>query len=307
MTTTSQSMTVYLNGELIPAEQAGVSIFDRGLLFGDGIYEGLRAFEGRVFALDHHVRRMHEGLEDAGIGYDPASLIEPTIELLARNETPDAFIYWQVTRGTPAADAPVRSRLAPEGTRPTVLAFCTPTPGLGSFTAVPEVSACTVADERWHRGLMKSTSLLGNVLAAREASRRDGSVEAILVRDGLLAEACACNVVLAVSDEQGESRLVTPSLDSVPILAGVTRRVLMERVPDIRAEPVKADLLHHASEVILLGTMAMVTSVTRLDGRPVGGGIPGPHARRLLDALRSAITNERDAAAHAPTGGQVRA
>jgi len=296
--TTRDDMTVYLDGQLVPAGHARISPFDRGFLFGDGIYEGLRAFDGHVFAMDRHVERMREGLGGIGLDFDPSELARATPPLLEINATPNAFVYWQVTRGTPGPTDPVRSRLPTPDTRPTALAYCVPTPGLESFDEVPTIHAATVPDARWLRGRLKSTSLLGNVLAAREARERHGASEAIMIREGLVSEACACNVVLAVPDDAGRStRLVTPSLESVPILAGVTRAVLLERMDDLSGEPVPAALLDRASEVILLGTMAMVTSVTRLDAREIGGGAPGPHARRLLDELRRAI--EEDGSSHA--------
>ena len=270
-------MIVHLNGELLPRERAAVSAFDRGFLFGDGVYEGLRSFDGWVIAMDLHAARMREGLAEARIDWDASQLDRMTSELLAANDLRDAFIYWQVTRGTPGPDDPVRTRLPARPMRPTVFGYCVPTPALAQCVEPARVRAATVDDRRWLRGTLKSISLLGNVLAAAEARER-GADDAIMLRDGFVAEGCTCNVV--VVDERG--RMATPSLDSVPILAGVTRALLPEIAPGVESRPVRAAELREASEIILLGTLTMVASVVELDGRPVGAGTPGPAAREVL-------------------------
>ncbi len=270
-------MIVHLNGELLPRERAAVSVFDRGFLFGDGVYEGLRSFDGWVIAMDRHVARIRRGLAEARIDWDASQLQRLTDELLAANGIRDAFIYWQVTRGTPGPDDPVRTRLPARPMRPTVFGYCVPTPGLATCVEPARVRAATTEDRRWLRGTLKSISLLGNVLAAAEARERVAD-DAIMVRDGLVGESCTCNVV--VVDALG--RMATPSLDSVPILAGVTRALLPEFAPAVESRPVRAVELREAREIVLLGTLTTVASVVELDGRPVGDGKPGPAARQLL-------------------------
>lgn len=274
-------MIVYLNGEFVPAERACVNVLDRGFLLGDGVYEGLRAFAGSVHIVDRHIRRMREGLAEARIEWDPTHLGELSDRLMKAAGLRDAFLYWQVTRGVPSAGQPARTRVPAGPMTPTVLGFCTPQPALESYTSPPTIQAAIVEDCRWTRGRLKSISMLGNVLAAIEAAEH-GAREAVLVRDGLVTEACACNVILAVPGEGGETELVTPSLESVPILAGVTRQIILELDPSIVERPVLARELERASEVILVGTTSLVTSVTMLGGRPISGGVPGPHATRLL-------------------------
>lgn len=270
-------MIVHLNGELVPRERAAVTAFDRGFLFGDGVYEGLRSFDGWVIAMDRHVARMREGLAQARIDWDASQLDQLTSELLAANDLRDAFIYWQVTRGAPGPDDPVRTRLPARPMRPTVFGYCVPTPALAQCVEPARVRAATVEDRRWLRGTLKSISLLGNVLAAVEARER-GADDAILLRDGLVAESCTCNVV--VVDAHG--RMATPSLDSVPILAGVTRALLPEIAPGVESRPVRSAELREAREIVLLGTLTMVASVVELDGTPVSAGEPGQAAREFL-------------------------
>ena len=153
-------------------------------------------------------------------------------------------------------------------------------------------SGVTTPDTRWLRGRVKSISLLGSVLAGYE-SVAAGADDAILVRDGLVCESTSANLFAVVPGAGGRTELVTPSLDSVPILAGVTRDILIEEMPQIVQRPVRAGELVHASEVMLVGTLSMVTSITRLDGRSVGAGAPGPVARAMLDALVAAIRRGR--------------
>lgn len=274
-------MQVYLNGVFVGRQEAAISPFDRGFLFGDGVYEGLRAFDGHVIAMERHIARMRDGLGQARIEFDPGVLAAVTEELLERNGLRDAFIYWQVTRGAPAPGQTVRTRVPDAPMKPTVFAYCVPTPGLSTYAAPATTRLRTVEDRRWLRGTLKSTSLLGNVLSVMDAIEQ-GAPDALLVRDGLVGEGSSTNVLLSLPDRRHGSRLVTPSLESTPILAGITRALVLDLMPEIEVRPVKVEELDEASEIMLLGTLSMVISVVELDGRPVGNGAIGPCARRVL-------------------------
>ncbi len=285
-------MLVHLNGSLIPAEQATVSVFDRGFLFGDGVYEGLRSSRGVVISLQRHITRMNLGLAEARIkGFDPSILGELTDELLAATDLADAFIYWQITRGTPpGAEGPARARVTRAPLRPTILGFATPMPPVSSCK-VPEVRRVAIRpDTRWTRGHLKAISLLGGVLAAIEAEEH-GADDAIMVRDGLVTEGTATNVFLSI-----KGRIVTPALESASMLTGVTRALILDADPAIEQRPVRAEELNEAEEIMLVGTKTMVASVVALDGRPVGDprSLPGPRARAMLDALVRSIEREVD-------------
>jgi D-alanine transaminase len=274
---------VHLNGKLIPASQASINVFDRGFLFGEGVYEGLRAFRGHILAMDRHVRRMRDGLSECRLDWDPEQMVALTTDLLGANSLQDAFVYWQITRGHPSPGQPVRTR-SPQGPMtPTVFGYCSPQPPIESYTSPPTITCALRPDTRWLRGHLKSTSLLGGVLAAIEA-QEEGAQDAILTRDGLVTEATASNVILALPRDGGVE-LATPSLESASILAGVTRALELDHGPAIVSRPVKIDELTRASEIMLVGSTSMVTSVVRLDGRPIGDGKPGPQAHRLLQAL----------------------
>jgi D-alanine transaminase len=168
------------------------------------------------------------------------------------------------------------------------LGYCTPQPPIEHYTTPPTVTAITRPDTRWLRGHLKSTSLLGNVLASIEA-QEGGAQDAILTRDGLVTEGTATNVIIALPGSGGQVELATPSLESVSILAGVTRALEVEHGPGITCRPVRVEELARASEIMLLGSTSMVTSVVRLDGKPVGDGRPGPQAHRLLASLVGTI------------------
>ena len=282
---------VHLNGQLVPAEEARVGVFDRGFLFGDGIYEGLRTFAGNIFGLDQHVARMRDGLDQTNIPWNPESLKSLTEALLDANGLENAFVYWQITRGQPAPGEPVRARVLTGKVRPTVFGYCVELPSLDELTNPLTCDALMTEDIRWLKGRVKSISLLGNVLCAIDVAKA-GVDETIMTRGELVAEASASNVVLALPTDNGKTQLVTPSLQSVPILGGVTRGILLDAVPEIVERAVTIDELARATEVILVGTMAMVTTVTRLDGRTIGDGTTGPQARRLFDALIHAIRQD---------------
>jgi len=285
-------MIVHLNGQLVSANDAQISVFDRGFLFGDGIYEGLRATRGHIISLDRHIRRMRAGLDETRItGFEPESLGQLSVDLLAANDLDSAFLYWQVTRGTPE-DGHARPRIPTPGTQPTVLGFATSMPSLDECTE-PEVrSAVVLPDVRWHLGHIKSISLLGNVLSAIEADEA-GAQDAILHRNGVVTEATATNVIAVI-----DGVIITPALQSASFLHGVTRNVLLESDPSIREEVLSVDQLSRADEIILVGTRTLVGSVIALDGKQVGAGVPGPQARRLLSLLRQRVAAQAQEAAH---------
>lgn len=287
-------MLIHLNNQLLPPDQARVSVFDRGFLFGDGVYEGLRATRGVVIGLRHHVDRMRTGLAEARIhGFDPSRLGDLTTELLRANGLEEAGVYWQVTRGAPPAGAPLRARLPHPGSVPTLFGYATPIKPVSEYST-PEVRRLALRpDTRWNRGHLKSTSLLGGVLAAIEADEQGGD-DAVMHRDGLVTEGTATNVFISKN-----GRLITPSLESAPMLAGVTRALILEDDPSIEVRPVRVEELSDADEIMLTGTYTMVSAGSTLDGRPIGGiQAPGPASRHLMGILLRAI--ERDVhSAHA--------
>jgi len=157
---------VYLNGEFVSAAEARVSVFDRGFLFGDAVYEVLRYFDGKPFAMDLHIQRLHRTLGEVRLAHFRAEeIIRLGDELLARNDLRDACVYWQITRGT----GPGRSHLPPADLRPTVFGCADPTPPLSECLVPPEVAAALHEDWRWARCDIKSTNLLANILGINKS------------------------------------------------------------------------------------------------------------------------------------------
>jgi D-alanine transaminase len=284
-------MIVHLNGKLVPRESARIDPFDRGFLFGDGLYEGLRAFDSMIYGLDLHAARLRAALAESRLdGFDPADLGVLCAELLQANGLRDAFLYWQITRGAPAQGSPtkdLRKRIpGAEIPRPTVFGYCVPLPGAAECRAPKEIHAATVQDTRWTRCNIKSISLMGNVLHAIEAAE-SGEDDAIMLRDGMATEASSTNLFVVK-----EGRIATPPVDRGFNLRGITREKLLRVRPDIEVREIAEDELREADEIMLAGTITMVASVTRLNGRPVGSGMAGPMALSLYEALVADIRKE---------------
>ncbi|MEO8191320.1 MAG: aminotransferase class IV [Acidobacteriota bacterium] len=272
-------MIVYLNGELLPREQAKISPDDRGFLFADAIYEVARFWRGRPFHLSEHLDRMREGLATLRIAVDPAFYPDVAQRLLAANglADDDAIVYAQISRGA----YPRSHYFPPPDTPPTVYAFArradSPPPPEGGH-------AILVPDERWSRCDIKSVMLLPNVLAAQRA-REAGAMDAILVRDGFALEGTKANLFCVIEG------VVRTAPNGPRILPGVTRGAAIAaaralgRTVEERAFTVEEMLA--AEEVFFASTTLWTYSLVRIDGCPVAGGRPGPLAAQLRDVLSS--------------------
>lgn len=278
--------TVYLNGEFVPRERALIPVEDRGFLFGDGIYEGVRAIEGRLFEWDAHADRMTQGLAGLRIGFGAERVreLKGVCERLVRDNglsKCEAFLYLEVTRGA----APRTHHFPPAGTPPTVFA-------IASELAVPvelrtQGAKCiTFPDMRWARCDWKTVNLVGSVLA-RQAAVEAGAYEAVLLRDGAVTEGAATSVFAVIG-----GTLRTHPL-SPRILPGVTRKVVVQLALELgvplREEAVRQEELAHVDELFLCGTSTDVTPVVALDGEPVGDGKPGAVTKRLQEALSARL------------------
>lgn len=276
---TRQLPTAYLNGRMLPLDQAHISPLDRGFLFGEGVYEVIAAYAGVPFHLAAHLERLRRSCELLGFAVpDTDALGGALAELVRANGGGDQAIYLQITRG--AGDAP-RHHLVPAASSPTVFAMCQTLPPRDAAIARDGVAAITAADERWARCEIKSTSLLANVLA-RQAAHERGAVEAILIRDGEVTEGSTSSVFAV---HGGGVTLPPPH---AAILPGTTAELVLALLAragvSVRRAPIALDALRGADEIWLSSTTRGVLPVCRLDGEPVGAGAPGPLWRRL-DAL----------------------
>jgi D-alanine transaminase len=285
--------TCLLNGEFLPLRAARISPLDRSFLYGDGVYEVFPVFGGRPFRFEQHLDRLDRSL--AAIRMDNPHPRQDwramTAGLLAHNRAAaaggDVYVYLQVSRGAEygRSHAPL-----PQVPR-TVFGFCAPLPR-PSAARLAEGFACTTAqDTRWARCDIKSVSLLANVLL-RQLSVDAGTDETILLRDGHLVEASASSVHVVV-----RGRIVAPAY-STQLLPGTTRDATEELAGrlglPVEHRPVPEAELRGADEIWIEAATRCVQAVTRLDGRPVGGGRPGPLALRMRAAYEDWLREHAD-------------
>lgn len=278
---------VHLDGQLVPRERAAISVDDRGFLFGDGVYEVIRAVNGELVAADRHFRRLHRSLSGIDLalpaGLDESQLADTARRLLAENELRrgEALIYLQITRGA----APRTHHFPPPGTKPTVYMGATP-------FAPPHAlrrrgaRAITLADLRWARCDLKTVNLLPNTLAKQRAAEQ-GADEAMMVRDGVVTEGSSANFFAVV-----DGTVRTHPADH-HILPGITREVVLEVAAELglplRELAFRPEDIARASEIFFTSTTNDVMPVVDVDGRAVGDGEPGPVARQLYDAVAARL------------------
>ena len=268
-------MTVYLNGQFLPLEEAKISVLDRGFIYGDGVYELVPVYGRRPYRLRQHLARLQRSL-------DGIRLANPHTDdgweaiiagLIGRMAFADQGVYLQVTRG-----AAKRDHAFPAGVAPTVFMMSNPL-ALPSREQIERgVAVVTAADERWLHCDLKTISLLGNVLA-RQLAVDAGATETVLFRNGYLTEASASNVLLV-----RDGVIVAPPKDN-QILPGITYDVAFELAREgglpIEVRPVPKDEALAADEMWLSSSTKEVLAVTALDGRPFAGGTPGPVFRKV--------------------------
>jgi D-alanine transaminase len=273
---------VWLDGRLLPLEEARISPLDRGFLFGDGAYEVLPVYGGRAYRFEAHMARLERSLAEMRMTppVDHAGWLAIFGQLVQGNGGGDLLLYVQVTRGVEAE----RFHVPQPGTRPTVFACVQKLPAIPAAAIERGVAAVTAEDIRWSRCDIKSTSLLGNVLL-RWLAADAGATETILRRDGMLTEGSASSVHLVES-----GRLVTPPQTNA-ILPGTTRGVIFELAEraDIPSErrPVAVAELDSADELLIASAGGGIRAITTLDGAPVGSGTPGPVYRQIYAAFKA--------------------
>ena len=293
-------MKVYLNGDYVPYENARVSVDDRGFVFADGIYEVARIYNGHIFLLQPHLDRLRFGLGELQIRADFVDQIPGIAQRLIRenNLTGDATLYIQVTRGAaPRAHAFPNPEVAP-----TVFIAAKPFKQHPASYWQDGVAAVTVPDTRWSRCDIKSISLLPNVLANQQA-KAQGAFEALFVRDGQVIEGSHSNLFGVLDGE-----LLTYA-SSGQILTGITRLLVLEKAAELgiplRESGIPQDRLFDTTELFLSGTTTEIMPVTKVDGKPIGDGKPGPITRKLRDLFRQWVDEDvNDATRHgAATAG----
>jgi D-alanine transaminase len=276
----------YLNGEFQKLRDARVSPLDRAFLFGDSVYEVLPVFRGRMFRFREHFDRLARSLKEIGLPspHTHAQWLEILEDLIKRNGSGEMYVYVQVTRGMEYG----RNHAFPEQVVPGVFAMAAPLPPLTDELRANGVSAITVEDFRWARCDIKSTALLANVLMKQRAAEA-GTQEAIIVRDGDVMEGSSTSIFVVK-----DGKIATPP-NSNRILPGTTREVALELADgamQVTIRRIGIDELRAADEVWMSAATRDVLPVTRIDGRPVGTGKPGPVWQRMnaaFNALRERL------------------
>jgi D-alanine transaminase len=266
---------VYLNGTYMPIEEAKISPLDRGFLFGDGIYEVIPSYNGKMVGFGPHIDRMIEGLGalEIELNWTHDQWRELCEELILRNPNTQVGLYLHVTRG---ADTK-RHHPYPKGVAPTVFAMPTDIPPapIPERDKVNSYKVTTMQDQRWKRCNIKSISLLGNVMHYQQGYSQ-GSGEVLLFNaNDELTECGACNAYIVKN-----GTVITPALDH-QILPGITRLIALGVLRDdgsiaIEERVVTRQEVFDADEIWISSSSKEIAPVTQIDGKVVGDGMPGP-------------------------------
>ncbi len=275
-------MTIYLNGQYMPIEEAKISVLDRGFIFGDGVYEVIPVYSRKAFRLAEHLRRLQHSLDGIKLAnpYSDGEWTGIINELIARNAGEDQYLYLHITRGVAKRDHAFPS----PPVKPTVFMMSNPLPTPPADLLHSGVACITAPDNRWLRCDIKAISLLPNVLL-RQMAVDAGCAETILIRaesvtEGAFMTEGAASNIFVVKD----GKLLAPPKDNL-MLPGITYDVILEiaaanGIPhEVRRIAVAE--VHAADELLLTSSTKEVLAITQLDGKPVGSGKPGPMFARL--------------------------
>ncbi|WFN37914.1 branched-chain-amino-acid transaminase [Methanomicrobium antiquum] len=283
-------MIIYMDGEYLPKEEAKVSVFDHGLLYGDGVFEGIRAYNGRVFRLNEHLDRLYDSAKtiDLDIGMTKSAMEEVVLETLRRNELKDAYIRLVVTRGV--GDLGLDPRKCQ---KPTIFVIATGWGAMYGDLYEKGLKAITVSVRRNPADALppnvKSLNYLNNILAKIEANYKGGDEAIFFDTNGYIAEGSGDNIFIVKNGV-----ILTPH--TLNNLRGITRLVLLEVAAELGIPVREQNLgyfdLYSADEVLVSGSAAEIAPVTLIDGRKIGTGKPGPVASQLIAAFQTKTQNE---------------
>ncbi len=291
---------IWLNGKLVPPDQAVVSVFDHGLLYGDGVFEGIRCYNGRVFKLATHLRRLYDSAHAIRlqIPYTPDALTQAVHDTLKANQQDNGYIRLCVTRGAGTLGLnPLTCK------QPSVFIIADAISLYAPDLYENGMAVITASTIRNHPAALspriKSMNYLNNIMAKVEALDA-GLMEAVMLNhQGFVAECTGDNLFIVRSNslDHPSPRLVTPPLHA-GILEGVTMGVVIDLAARAGLPVGRTDLTKHdlytAQEMFLTGTAAEIIPVTQIDGRTIGTGAPGPVTRKLTEAFHELVKN------HAP-------
>ncbi|MGB3920638.1 branched-chain-amino-acid transaminase [Methanothrix sp.] len=280
---------IYLDGEFVPAERAAVSVFDHGFLYGDGVFEGIRAYEGRVFRLEDHVRRLFDSAQAIMLSI-PLSQEEMALairETLRKNNLRDAYVRPIVSRGYGDLGLdPLKCK------KPTVIIIAVEWGAMYGNLYEVGLTAISVSVRRNAPDALppniKSLNYLNNILAKIEANVKGGNEAIILDSQGRISEGSGDNIFVIKN-----GKVYTPH--TLNNLKGITREAAIELALKNGLEVIQTDLglfdLYTGDEVFVTGTAAEIAPVTKIDGRVIGSGKPGPITKKLMAAFKELTMN----------------
>ncbi|MEQ1860574.1 MAG: branched-chain-amino-acid transaminase [Chthoniobacteraceae bacterium] len=276
---------IYIDGTLLPETEAKISVFDHGLLYGDGVFEGIRFYNGRVFRLEQHIRRLYDSAKALllTIPISAEEMIKATCETIAANKLRDGYIRLVITRGVgPMGLSPFK---CPKASVIIIAATISLYPKEAYATGL---TMATCATRRPSHDILspqvKSLNYLNNIMAKVEAIQA-GAEEGLMLNDvGLVAECTGDNLFIV-----RDGVISTPPL-TAGALDGITRGVVFEIAEKLGVKIVERDISRHdiyiADECFLTGTAAEVIAAVKLDQRAIGNGKPGPLTQRIVAAFR---------------------
>ena len=289
-------MKIYLDGQLVPKEEAKISVFDHGFLYGDGVFEGIRVYDRRIFRHEAHLVRLYRSAR--AIMLEPPMTMEEmkkvVEETVAANNIENGYIRLIISRGP--GDLGLDPRKCP---KPTVVCIADAIKLYPSEVYEHGMEVVTVATRRSRPDVLnpaiKSLNYLNNILAKIECIRA-GVPECIMLNDkGLVAECSGDNLFIYIRDFNGRGQLRTPPV-SAGILEGITRDAVMKIAEEMGIECVERDMalfdVYAAEEAFLTGTAAEVVPVTKVDERKIGSGEPGQITKRIIARYRELTSTE---------------
>ena len=280
---------IYVNGEYYPKSQAKISVYDHGLLYGDGIYEAIREYDGVIFKLKEHIDRLYESAKSIklDLGMSKEEMEKLVIETVKKNGYKDAYIRIVATRGAGRMGVDPRNC-----DKPTIIIIAEPRKPFLKKEGVEAITASVRRVPSWALDpKIKTLNYLNNVLAKIEAINA-GVDEAIMLNEhGYVTEASTENIFIVKN-----RKLITPPLEA-GILRGITRETVMELAKELGYECEERNLtphdLYNADEVFVTGTAAEIVPIIKIDGRVIGDGKPGPVTKELMKKFEEIRTDPR--------------
>lgn len=273
--------TVYLNGEYLPENEAQVSIFDRGFLMADGVYEVTSVLDGKLIDFDGHAKRLERSLNELGMQKPDAfdDLLDIHRELVRVNEINEGMIYLQITRGAPNDRDFVYPD--PETTKPTLVLFTQNKPDLAdSPVAKTGIKVISIEDQRWARRDIKTVQLLYPSMA-KMAAKAAGKDDAWMIEDGKVTEGSSNNAYIVKGNT-----IITRHLGN-EILHGITRAAVLrfarEAQMQVEERGFTIDEAKEADEAFITSASTFVMPVVEIDDHTIGTGTPGPISARLRE------------------------